>query len=162
MSCSDNLKGKQILLVDDEPDILDTLEDLLDGCMTVKAENYEDAFQQIQSKPFDIAILDIMGVDGYELLKHCVDKGITAVMLTARAKRPTDITRSFKEGAAYFIPKEEMTRIETFLLDILEAQQKGQSTWNGWYDRLAAFGQKTFGPDFKNEDEDFLDKLIKY
>ena len=35
MNCSDILLGRRILLVDDEPDILDTLEDLLEGCETV-------------------------------------------------------------------------------------------------------------------------------
>ena len=162
MSCPDMLKNKRILLVDDEPDILDTLEDLLDGCQTVRAGSYEAAFQQIESEPLDIAILDIMGVDGYSLLKHCVDKGITAVMLTARAQTPNDVLRSYREGAAYFIPKEEMARIETFLVDIATAKQKGQNTWATWYGRLATFGRRTFGPDFAPEDDDFFDKLIKY
>jgi CheY-like chemotaxis protein len=31
------LEGKRILLVDDEPDVLDTLEDLLPMCITTKA-----------------------------------------------------------------------------------------------------------------------------
>jgi len=162
MSCPDILKGRHILLVDDEPDILDTLEDLLDGCKTVRAENYENAVGHIESDLLDIAILDIMGVDGYTLLKHCVDKGITAVMLTARAQTPNDVLRAYKEGAAYFIPKEEIARIETFLADIVEAKQRGQSTWATWYDRLSTFGRRTFGQDFSPEDDDPFEKLIKY
>jgi len=162
MSCSELLKGKRILLVDDEPDILDTLEDLLEGCDTVRAGSDAAALEQIGSHPLDMAILDIMGVDGFTLLKHCVDKGITAVMLTARAQTPNDVLRSYKEGAAYFIPKEEMTRIETFLVDIIDAKHKGQNTWATWYERLATFGRRTFGPDFVPEDDDFFDKLIKY
>ena len=162
MSCPDILKGKRILLVDDEPDILDTLEDLLDGCKTVKAASYDEAVAQIEAEPLDIAILDIMGVDGYTLLKHCVDKGVTAVMFTARAQTPEDVLRSYKEGAAYFIPKEEMARIETFLMDIVSAKQKGQNTWATWYDRLATFGRRTFGQDFSPGDDDPFEKLIKY
>ena len=162
MSCSDVLKGKQILLVDDESDVLDTLEDLLDGCETTRAVSYDEALERLQAQPFDMAILDIMGVDGYTLLKHCVDKGITAVMLTSRAQTPDDIARSFKEGAAYFIPKEEMVRIESFLVEIVEAQKKGLNTWGGWYNRLAAFGEQVFGSEFAKDDDDFLQKLIKY
>ncbi len=162
MNCPDILAGKRILLVDDERDILDTLEDLLEGCETVTAENYASALQQIESNPLDIAILDIMGVNGYELLKHCVAKGITAVMLTARAQTPDDVLRSYKEGAAYFIPKEEMARMTTFLEDIVEAKQKGQNTWATWYDRLATFGRRAFGNDFSPEDDDPFEKLIKY
>jgi CheY-like chemotaxis protein len=162
MNCPDMLAGKRILLVDDEKDILDTLEDLLEGCETVTAKSYEAALQQIESNLPDMAILDIMGVDGYELLKHCANKGITAVMLTARAQTPDDVLRSYKEGAAYFIPKEEMARIETFLVDIVKAKQKGRNTWATWYDRLAIFGRRTFGKDFSPEDDDPFEKLIKY
>lgn len=162
MNSTDLLKGKKILLVDDEPDILDTLEDLLDDCETARAGSYAEALRRIESDPFDIAILDVMGVDGYKLLRHCVAKGLTAVMLTARAQTRDDVVRSFKEGAAYFIPKEEMLRIDLFLEDILLAQSKGQNTWGRWYDRLAAFGLRVFGSEFNREDKDFLDRLIKY
>jgi DNA-binding response OmpR family regulator len=162
MNSANLLRGKRILLVDDEPDILDTLEDLLCDCETVKAGSYREALQRIDSETFDIAVLDVMGVDGFKLLEHCVAKDLTAVMLTARAQTRKDVVRSFKKGAAYFIPKEEMASIETFLEDILSAQNKGQNTWVRWYDRLSVFGQRVFDSEFEPEDEDFLNKLIKY
>ena len=43
MERQDLLEGKRILLVDDEPDVLDTLEDLLSMCMVTKAATYEQA-----------------------------------------------------------------------------------------------------------------------
>jgi len=39
----------------------------------------------LQTRPFDIAILDIMGVDGYGLLRVAKERGVVAVMLTAHA-----------------------------------------------------------------------------
>jgi len=156
------LEGKRVLLVDDEPDVLETLEDLLPMCHTTCAGNYEDACKWIDTMDFDLAVLDIMGVSGYELLERCVNKKLTAVMLTARAVTANDVAKSFHKGAAYFIPKEEMIRITMFLEDILEAKARGKNTWMRWVERLSAFGEKTFGKDFDKTDKNFLDKLIFY
>jgi DNA-binding response OmpR family regulator len=162
MSPIHRLDGKRVLLVDDEPDILETLEDLLPMCRTTRADSYDEAFRLIDTESFDLAILDIMGVSGYDLLNRCVQRKITAVMLTARALTPADVARSFRDGAAYFIPKEEIFRLATFLEDVLEAQSAGKSTWGRWVERLSAFGEKTFGKDFDKNDPNFLDKLIFY
>jgi CheY-like chemotaxis protein len=77
------LEGKRVLLVDDEPDVLDTLEDLLPMCETLKATNYNDARDCLETLYFDLTILDIMGVQGYELLEIANQRDVTAVMLTA-------------------------------------------------------------------------------
>jgi DNA-binding response OmpR family regulator len=68
------LEGKRILVVDDEPDVLDTLEDLLSMCEVVKASSFEKAKSLLESGPFDFAILDIMGVNGYDLLDIATKK----------------------------------------------------------------------------------------
>ena len=82
------LEGKRILLVDDEPDVLDTLEDLLPMCITTKAGTYDQAKALLEDQYFDMAILDIMGVEGYELLQVCNEKHVICVMLTAYAVTP--------------------------------------------------------------------------
>ena len=154
------LKDKKILIVDDEPDILMTLEDLLSMCDTVKAASYNEAKDLLEMQDFDIAILDIMGISGYDLLEIATEKKIIAVMLTAYALTPGDVAKSYKKGAAYYIPKEEMVNITTFLEDILEAKAKGRSTWGRWFERLASFCEKNFGPDFQKNDKEFWEKLI--
>jgi len=153
------LDGKTVLIVDDEPDILDVLEDLLPMCNTVRADNYETAADLLETRPFDMAILDIMGVSGYTLLEICVKKDIVAVMLTAYAVTPADIRKSFDEGAAFYIPKEEMANIEVFLTDVLEAKRKGRNTWEKWYSRLSRFSEKAFGEEWKENEEDLLKKF---
>ena len=55
------MDGKNILLVDDEPDVLDTLEDLLSMCEVVKCTNYKAAKDYMETRYFDMAVLDIMG-----------------------------------------------------------------------------------------------------
>ncbi len=160
MNAENLLKGKTVLIVDDEVDILDSLEDLLSMCDTVRAHDFESAKTLLESRWFDLAILDIMGVSGYELLDICVSRGIVAVMLTAYAVTPADVRKSFDLGAAFYIPKEEIARIDVFLNDVLEAKQKGKSTWERWYSRLSRFSERAFGPDWAEKDEDLLKKFI--
>ena len=62
------LDGKKILVVDDEPDVLMVLKDLLSMCDVITASAFDEAKELLESQDFDIAILDIMGVDGYGLL----------------------------------------------------------------------------------------------
>jgi len=154
MKTENLLDGKTVLIVDDEADILDTLEDLLPMCETVRAGDYYTALELLASRHFDLAILDIMGGSGYELLEICVRKNLLAVMLTAYAVTPADVRKSFDKGAAFYIPKEEMADIELFLNDVLEAQQEGRSTWSSWYNRLSRFSESAFGKDWMKHEKD--------
>lgn len=145
----DQLEGKKVLVVDDEPDILETLEDLLPQCDVVTARDFDEAKQKLESERFDLVILDIMGVDGYRLLDIAAAEKIITVMLTARATTPDDVLKSYRKGAAYYIPKEEMADISNLLNDILTAIEKGEDTWQGWVKRMANFCQRKFGPDWE-------------
>ena len=106
MSEYEYLGGKHIHIVDDEPDVLDSLEDLLSLCEVTKASNFRDAKEYLRSQYFDLAVLDIMGVEGYDLLAIANKKKITAAMLTAHALSPENLVKSYKEGAASYLPKE--------------------------------------------------------
>ena len=149
MEGSNLIEGKKILIVDDEPDVLETLEDLLSMCVVVKAFTFEEAEKLLISQYFDMVVLDIMGVNGYKLLEIANENKMIAIMLTAKALSPDDIKRSYREGAASYIPKEEMINITTFLNDILEAKEKGKSFWWRWNERLVSYFDKKFGPDWQ-------------
>jgi DNA-binding NtrC family response regulator len=156
------LDGKRVLVVDDEPDVLESLEELLAKCEVVKASTFEDARDLIEQGPFDLVILDIMGVSGYDFLDLATRKNMTAVMLTAHALTPENIVKSYRQGAAYFLPKEEMVNITSFLEEILDAKQKGQSTWDNWMNRLAGYCERTFGAKWQDTDKDFWDRFPFY
>ena len=156
------LEGKRILLVDDEPDVLDTLEDLLPMCDVEKAASYEEAKQFFEHQQFDLTVLDIMGVSGYELLEIAVSRDVPAVMLTAHALTTDNIVKSFKQGAAYFLPKEKMAEIASFLADVFEARAKGENTWDRWMVRLADYCEKTFGAKWMDSEKDFWDRFPFY
>ena len=151
----DMLKGKKILIVDDEPDVLDTLEELLSTCEIVKTSNFEEGKKQLESQIYDFVILDIMGVNGYALLEIANEKKITAVMLTAHALSPEDTVKSFEGGAGSYVPKDKIADIPTILAEILEAKKKGKSLWSRWMERMDSYYQEKFGPDWKKKDKEF-------
>ena len=160
MSESRLLDGKKILAVDDEPDILEVIEGLLTMCDVVKATTFNEAKKLLESEDFDIAVLDIMGVDGYRLLDIANRRNITAIMLTAHAFTPNNLVRSIREGAASYLPKEELPNIATFLDDILQAQEKGKSTWEPWQERLpSSYFEKRWGAAWQETDKDFWERF---
>jgi len=150
----------KILIVDDEPDVLDVLEEMLDMCKVVKASSYNEAKEYLESENFDMAILDIMGVDGYKLLHIAKQRNITAVMLTAHALSPGNLVKSIKEGADSYLPKEEMANIRTFLIDILKSQEQGESTWEPWQRTLSSsYFERKWGAAWKDQDKEFWKKF---
>lgn len=154
-----DLKGKKVLIVDDEPDVIEVLQDTLDMCEVTAAGSFEEAKKELESTSFDFAILDIMGVSGYELLEIAVAKKVTAVMLTANALTPEDTMKSFKEGAAFFVPKEKMGDMAAVLAGILDAQKKGRSTWLPFMGWAEAYYDAKFGPKWERHKKELQDKL---
>jgi DNA-binding NtrC family response regulator len=145
------LEDKQILIVDDEMDVLDTLEDLLPECDVTKASTFDKAKELLESRYFDIAVLDIMGVAGFKLLEIANRRGVMAVMLTGHAHGPENAVRSYREGAASYVPKESMNNIHVFLNDILEGKAKGKSPWWRWSERFGSYFEKRFGLDWQKK-----------
>jgi DNA-binding NtrC family response regulator len=155
------LEGKKILIVDDEPDVLDSLEELLTMCDVSRATSFEEAKALLERKHFDLAVLDIMGVQGYKLLDLALERKVISVMLTAHALSPEETVRSYKKGAAFFVPKDRLADIATFLNDVLEAKEKGHHHWASWLDRLGPYYDKRFGPDWKDTDREFWEQLAR-
>ena len=160
MSDSTLLDAKKILVVDDEPDVLIVLKELLSMCDVVTASTFNEARELLESQDFDIAILDIMGVDGYGLLDVAKQRHIPAVMLTAHALTPGNLVRSIKEGAASYIPKDEITGIADFLADVLKAQVGGKDPWQTWQERLpSSYFEKRWGAAWQDTDKEFWERF---
>jgi DNA-binding response OmpR family regulator len=151
----DYLADLEILAVDDENDILETIEDLLDSAKVDCARDYETALAKIGGRTYDLAILDIMGVNGLELLDKTVAKGIPTVMLTAHAINPETLMASIRKGAIAYLPKETLAELDELLNALLAAQAAGTPPWKLLFDRLGAFFDDRFGPDWRSQDEGF-------
>ena len=122
-------------------------------CVIDKALDFSTAQELLEKNRYDAAILDIMGVKGYDLLDITTDKSIPTLMLTAHAFTPDNLVKSIKSGAHAFVPKEKMTDIAIFLKDILEADQKGLKGIGKWFSRLEDFFDKKFGYYWKEKYE---------
>ena len=154
MSKESPLKGKVVLVVDDEPDVLTTVEEILDNCEVQKAQDFDTALQLILNNTYDIVVLDIMGVNGFELLKNSVARGFPTLMLTAHAMTPESLKESIKLGAVSFLPKELMTDLQELLEDVVLSGGK-RLWWLKTLEKAGPYFDKKFGPGWKDKDKLF-------
>lgn len=118
---------KKILIVDDEPNIVMTLE------YTFKRQNFEvfiardgsEALQILENDIPDVVLLDIMmpNVDGYQTLKNIREtdslKHTKVVFLTAKNKA-SDIEKGLKLGADKYLTKPfSVKKIVSEILELL-------------------------------------------
>jgi CheY-like chemotaxis protein/nucleotide-binding universal stress UspA family protein len=133
----DILRGRTILVVDDEQDILDTVEEQLSMCITHKAKTKEAALELITKNRYDMVILDIMGVDGFTILEQTVKNYIPTVMLTAHALTKESLSKAARLGAMSFLPKDKMTELDTFLADVIA--NDGKPVWKKLFERMSTY-----------------------
>jgi CheY-like chemotaxis protein len=147
------LNGKRILAVDDEPDVLVILEDEIltaaPNCKFEKATAYEEAAQKLGSQNYDVVILDIMGVRGFDLLDLAVKRNFRVAMLTAHALTPDALKRSFEKKARAYLPKEKLGEIVPFLEDVLKYEYL--PGWKRLLEKLKGFFDNKFESDWEKK-----------
>lgn len=107
----------KILIVDDEPNILMSLEFLMkkEGYKVFIARDGEEAFDIIRTEIPDVVLLDIMmpRVDGYEVcsfIKNTPEYQHAKVIFMSSKSREPDLRRGYELGADLYIPKPFSTR----------------------------------------------------
>jgi CheY-like chemotaxis protein len=147
------LDGKRILAVDDEPDVLKILEEEISAtcpnCKLDKATTYETAAKLLESTDYDVVILDIMGVRGFDLLDVAVKKNFRVAMLTAHALSPEALKKSVELGARAYLPKEKLGEIVPFLEDVLAYEYV--PGWKRLYEKLKGFFDSKFESDWEKK-----------
>ena len=156
------LRDKTILAVDDEEDVLQSLSEILWMCRVETAATFEQARELLESRTYDLVILDIMGVRGFDLLKIAARRRMPALILTAHGLNLENLKRSIRDGAAFFAPKEKLTELDTYLADILTAKRKDRSPWERWSERLLDFFGRKFGEDWREKDPEFWKSIKSY
>jgi DNA-binding response OmpR family regulator len=149
------LKNMHILAVDDEADILETIVEILDESEVDTARDYPTASAKIKERRYDLVILDIMGVDGLQLLEEAVEREIPAVMLTAHAISPETLMESIQKGAISYLPKESLVDLDELLNALLAAYHRGEPPWKLLFEKLGDYFDKRFGPEWKEKDNEF-------
>ncbi len=127
------MNNKRILLVDDTPENIDILGEVLKGYKKSVALNGEKALKIVRLKKPDLILLDIMmpEMDGFEVCRRLKSDPETAdipvIFITAK-NSVEDETRGLELGAVDFIPKPisppvVLARVKN-QLDLLNARQK--------------------------------------
>lgn len=114
MDDESRFKSKKVLIVDDEPNILELYSEVLSdaGFIIDIANNGNEALQKLEESEFDLVLLDIMmndGPDGIECLKIIKSntekyKKPVVVMLTNLALT-NNVKEAFDHGAEGYLIK---------------------------------------------------------
>ncbi|TVT43389.1 response regulator [Hymenobacter setariae] len=106
-----------ILIVDDEPNIVMSLEFLMrkNGYQVGIARNGTEALAAIDQTPYDLVLLDVMmpDVDGYQVCRAIRDnaaRAATKVIFLSAKSQPADVQLGYAAGADLYIPKPFSTR----------------------------------------------------
>jgi DNA-binding NtrC family response regulator len=101
---------ERILVVDDEPNMLDLFKKVLgkEGYQVVASSSGEEAIQQLETERFDLLISDLKmpGLSGLELLKKAksVSPTLPCIMLTAHGTIDSAVS-AMREGAYDYLTK---------------------------------------------------------
>jgi DNA-binding NtrC family response regulator len=122
-------KRKEVLVVDDESIVRESLRDWLSGAgyEILTAGSGEEALRLVKQKNVKIMLADLImpGMDGIELMKEArkIVPTISTVIITAHATIQTAIT-AMREGAHDYIEKPFCPeRVELLLQSLLERQE---------------------------------------
>ncbi len=107
---TDTVISPRLLLVDDEPILLNSLKRLLDGrgYKIQTAANGREAMKHLEQNDFDLLLLDLHLPDvyGFEVLQHAATLGLEVCTIVVSGDSDIDAAiRALKEGAYGFVRK---------------------------------------------------------
>ncbi len=112
MAATDEGTGRKVLVIDDEPGIIEIIETNLegDGFEVISASNGKEGLEKIKNEAPELVVLDVMmpEMDGWEVLRSIEQDpntaGLPVIMLTAKAA-DEDYIHGLEEGAVEYITK---------------------------------------------------------
>lgn len=122
------MTGKKILIVDDEPNIVLSLDYLVrrKGFVPLIARNGTEALSAANEHIPDLIILDIMmpDMDGYDVCQTIKTNPIfsrTKIIFLSAKSRPEDISKGLKMGADKYVTKPFSTKqLMVEIVDLLK------------------------------------------
>ena len=122
-----------ILIIDDDPDILDLLESILatEGYGVYRAADGNKALEVFRSRTVDLAITDLNmpGMGGLEVLSEIkrLDADVEVIVLTGNATLENAI-QALKENGAFDYLTKPLENIEDLLISVQRAIEKRNLT----------------------------------
>ncbi|MBT6502163.1 MAG: response regulator [Deltaproteobacteria bacterium] len=123
------INNPKILIVDDEPDILELLSNFLtyEGYQITTESRGQEAIDLFRSEPFDLVITDIRmpGMDGVEVLKEIkqLDEDVEVIILTGFASVDSAVRTLRQDGAFDYLTK-PLEDIDALIYTIDRALEK--------------------------------------
>ena len=127
MSQKGTLEDKVVLAIGGDHNILKTIENDLDMCIVDMTYDYAEASQFLSNFNYDVVVLDVIGIKGFELLKIATSKGFPTVILTANGSARDVLNKSKKLGAIALLPKEKIHELVELLEDVISG--RGRSVY---------------------------------
>lgn len=126
------LEEARVLVVDDEPDILETIEDLLEDQVGafLEAKSFEQAGTVLSTGDVDLAVLDLMGVRGIDLVRAFAPK-LPCIVITGQTLRPVTVEWMREVGVRAYLPKTLITDLPRCARMVLETPDS-MHLWELW------------------------------
>ena len=121
--------NEKLLIVDDEPDILDTLKNALamKNYQVQCVQNGEQAISLYETEPFDLVITDVRmpGIDGVKILQRIkeIDEHAAVIILTGYAS-VEDAVKTLKNNGALDYLTKPLADIDTLYISVERALDK--------------------------------------
>jgi DNA-binding response OmpR family regulator len=129
--------GRKVLVVDDDPDILEIVRVNLEAVryQVVGASTGAEGLAKVRSDHPDLVVLDVLlpEIDGWEVLRRieadAETAGVPVIMLTCKSE-DADILRGLEEGAAEYVTKpfypENLVASVNILLNVFDQTMRDE------------------------------------
>lgn len=134
------MPDQKILLIDDDPTLLDLLGDYVRkaGYQVYQASNGKEGLKKIRQYSPDLVVLDVMmpGMDGWEASERIREKWTTPIILLTAKSAEIDKLRGFRIGVDDYITKpfsfaELVARVGAVLARVQHAAKPGGEMVSG-------------------------------
>ena len=109
------IHGKSILVLDDDPDLLDLLTRVLGqrGARVLTAASAEDGLRQFDARQPDLVLLDIMlpEIDGWQVCERMRQRSEVPIIMLTALGQDQYIVRGLDSGADDYVPKPFSTEV---------------------------------------------------